>query len=131
MDTLDTAATIVSAIQHQLDWYNRRPTPFISVFDDKERAENWALSLRNDNIVMAEVDTSLLENVVAFPLERARQLLNIDISRHAQHNGEWLVLHHISAAAIRRWIGRDTMETDRNIRQEEREEGEYMVSVIP
>lgn len=80
---------------------------------------------------MAEVDTSLLENVVAFPLEIARQLLNVDILRHPQHNSEWLVLHHISAAAIRRWIGRDAMETHRDIRQEEREEGEYMVSVIP
>lgn len=48
-----------------------QPTPFISVFEDQARAENWALSLRNRDVTVAEIDTSLLRNAVAFPLKQS------------------------------------------------------------
>jgi hypothetical protein len=125
MDTPYSPPGIIAAIQDQLNWQNRsRLTPFISVFDDEERAENWALALHRNNVQMAEIDTSLLENTVVFPLGRARQVLRAGIPLSSQHNGEWLVLHHIPAAAIRHWVGRDTIQEHREDRRRRRE-GEY------
>ncbi|KAJ5603794.1 hypothetical protein N7537_006750 [Penicillium hordei] len=62
MNTPDSLSSIIEAIRDHLNWHNcNRLTPFISVFDEEERAENWALALHRNDVQMAEIDTSLLE----------------------------------------------------------------------
>jgi hypothetical protein len=64
MDTPDLLSSIIEVIRDHLNWHNRnRLTPFISVFDEEERAENWALALHRNDVQMTEVDTRFLENV--------------------------------------------------------------------
>lgn len=110
MDNLTTDQEIIAAIRRRLDWNNHQDSPFISVFTEQERAESWALTLYNENVRMAVIDTSRLgSDVVAFSIVGAREILGVLDPFDEETDDEWLVMHHIPARAIEWWIGREAM----------------------
>ncbi|ETL33217.1 hypothetical protein F442_14626 [Phytophthora nicotianae P10297] len=51
------------AVELHLDWYNRDPTPFVSLFDSEKHVWNWAkyhLGRRNNDIVLLKIKASEL-----------------------------------------------------------------------
>lgn len=99
------------AIVNQFTWNSRETSPFISLFSDREHAENWALkepwrgTLRDaqeDDWTLFVIDTRLLGNAWLCKVSQLVSALNLQIpDKAAQHiSGSFLCLHRIPAVAI-------------------------------
>lgn len=94
----------------QFTWNYRGPLPFISLFSEREHAENWGLkepwqqrpnSLTKQWTLFA-INTEVLEDAVFFSLKELVEDHQVQIPDAAkQHiHGAYICLHRIPAAAI-------------------------------
>ncbi|KAK5737579.1 hypothetical protein LTR17_006626 [Elasticomyces elasticus] len=100
------------SVINQFTWKikNHVKTPYVSVFVDREHAENWARrmgeSTSSSEIKLFIIDTSLLSTQTVYRLETLVKRLNIcenELEAAAwQHEyGAHMVLHHIPLKAIK------------------------------
>lgn len=90
------------AVELHLNWSNRVPTPFMSLFGSRERAVKWArghFELGYDDVFLLKIDASKLR-----PLFCVRYLVQ-DTNIYAllpgsMYNDEFLVLRKISRRSI-------------------------------
>ncbi|KAH1445745.1 hypothetical protein KXW65_003964 [Aspergillus fumigatus] len=98
-------------IVKQFTWDCRDPVPFISLFSDREHAENWGLKqpwvgkapyLSRSNWALYVIDTNRLEDACFFRLQDLVECLGLRLPDKAdQHiSGTYLCLHNIPPAAI-------------------------------
>jgi len=89
-----------SVVDH-FTWSNRSATPYISLFSDRRHAENWAVKMGVDSILLV-VDTTLLGDVDVFRLSTLLEELAATIPEAAsQHiTGAYLCLRSIPHRAI-------------------------------
>jgi hypothetical protein len=93
------------AVERHLDWRCRIPSSFISVFDDREHAINWAINARNRQekrreyspVYVQEINTAHLDDVCVLHLGRIVQELGIS-SDNVKH--EYLILYNIPRHAL-------------------------------
>jgi hypothetical protein len=98
------------AIEGHFTWSHRASSPFISLFSDREHAENWACKepWRENNgsrggWALYVIDMDGLKNMTSFfKLNDLVERLNLDIPEGAQQHmqGAFVCLHHIPATAI-------------------------------
>ncbi|KAL6809516.1 hypothetical protein V8C40DRAFT_259183 [Trichoderma camerunense] len=114
-------------IVRQFTWDYRGPLPFISLFSEREHAENWGLkepwqgqwpySLTKQWTLFA-INTEVLEDAVFFSLKELVKYHQVQIPDAAkQHiNGAYICLHRIPAAAITDQRNPNQVLLDRNNR---------------
>ncbi|KAF4035390.1 putative tyrosinase Copper binding domain-containing protein [Phytophthora infestans] len=93
-----TKTQFKKTVESHLNWYNRKPTPFVSVFEDREHALNWA-GLRGDQVVMLEVNASQLGCLFSVWSLVMSGLVNTRLSDHV-YQDEYLVLRGIPEQSI-------------------------------
>ena len=81
----------IRALEHQ-DWYNKRPSCFISAFDNKRHARNWAKKFMNEPVYMHIIDTNELPT-------RGQWVFSVP-QRNNKSLDEYLFLHRIPGIAI-------------------------------
>lgn len=98
-------------IVKQFTWGCDDPIPFISLFSDREHAENWGLKqpwigkrrhLSRDNWALYVIDTTQLEDAYFFRLNYLIAELGLELpDKASQHiGGTYLSLYNIPAAAV-------------------------------
>jgi len=98
-------------VEKQFTWGCRDPSPFISLFSDREHAENWGQkepwrgklpSAGSDQWSLCIIDTKVLGDAYFFRLSEVVEGLNLEIPKKAaQHiSGAYLCLHKVPAIAI-------------------------------
>jgi len=98
-------------IVKQFTWWCDDPIPFISLFSDREHAENWGLKrpwlgkkrhLPHDNWALYVIDTAQLEDVYFFRLNYLVEVLGLELpDKASQHiGGTYLCLYNIPVTAI-------------------------------
>jgi len=93
------------AVERHLDWRCRIPSSFISVFDDKKHAINWAINARDRQgkrreyspVYVQEIDTVYLDDVCVLDLGRIVRELDISF-KNVEH--EYLILYKILRQAL-------------------------------
>jgi hypothetical protein len=97
------------AVQNHFTWGYRGRSPFISLFSDRNHAENWGRSQPwrgSDSHIqdwsLHAIDTSLLGETMVFKLSRLVEDLGVTVPERArQHeHGSYICLHRIPAQAI-------------------------------
>lgn len=99
------------AIVNQFTWNSRETSPFISLFSDRELAENWALKepwrgtlrdAREDDWTLFVIDTRLLGDAWLCKVSQLVSAFKLQIPDKAvQHiSGSFLCLHRIPVVAI-------------------------------
>ena len=76
----DNIDAFADSVVRQFTWSNRRPTPWISFFSDRDHAKNWTLHLYNHDekdFTLLTVDTSRCAAVLIFRLETLQQQLSL------------------------------------------------------
>ena len=93
-------------VENHLDWQNKNPSPFISVYSDERRAEIEArrrVRDGHDDVFIWEIDTNEAKNVAQYRnLRRFAKKSGIWIPDFAWDNSEyeWLFLNQIPEAMI-------------------------------
>ncbi|KAH6954073.1 hypothetical protein BKA56DRAFT_434289, partial [Ilyonectria sp. MPI-CAGE-AT-0026] len=92
-------ADLKQAISHHIDWWNRQPNCFLSVFSDERHARNWAEQRdRTSPTYIHKIDTTMLPtDACLFDLNWISVTLGIS---HPFASHEFLILHHVSARSI-------------------------------
>lgn len=93
------------AVERHLDWRCRIPSSFISVFDDRKHAINWAINTRNRQekrreyspVYVQEINTTYLDDVCVLDLGRIVRELDISY-KNVKH--EYLILYNIPRHAL-------------------------------
>ncbi|USP79642.1 uncharacterized protein yc1106_06916 [Curvularia clavata] len=102
-------ASLRHHLEQHLDWGNRNPTPFISMYSDKDVA--WREAYRRVNtgkqdvrIYMVDTDTSD-ERVEYRNIRHLAKTLRLYIHEDAWNNSmyEYVFLHHVPESAIVKW----------------------------
>lgn len=103
------------AVVNHLDWNSHGASPFISVFSDREHAENWACKepwrskfMREDTLesgrwTLSVTNPAALNETYVFQVKRLEGCLGFKIPSNARQNersGEYLCLHKIPIIAI-------------------------------
>ena len=98
------------SIEKSFTWSYRDPLPFISLFSDREHAENWGCKepwLRDDRSeggwTLYVIDTTEIRGTTSFfKLSSLVRRLSLEIPRSAQQHiqGAYLCLHRIPPAAV-------------------------------
>jgi len=132
------------AIEKQFTWSCREPLPFISLFSDREHAENWGLKEPwrgikgpNGNWSLHVIDTTkIISTIHFFKLSDLVEELDLDIPKDAgQHiRGAFLCLHRIPTTAILESRNPREVKEDQERRREKRyldqleaeERGDYL-----
>ena len=96
---LEVEDTKMYILQH-LNWRNRRPTPFISVYTDFETAENEALRRRKESkkdVVLWEICLDDEDDLEWGTMYKLKGDLGFWIQEYAFHNAKYeaLIVHHI------------------------------------
>lgn len=99
--------TLFEQVGRHLDWANREPTPFISMYGDKDVAEREANRRVRDgkqNVRVYTINMRMLEKNQC-EYRNARRLadkLRLYIPKHAWNNSkyEYICLHHVPQVAI-------------------------------
>lgn len=97
---------LLHQIEQHLDWSNRNPTPFISMYSDKyvaqREAERRVLSGKKD-VRIYKIDTYASEERMEYRnIRLLAQKLGLFIFHEAWHNSEheYIFLHHVPEDAI-------------------------------
>ena len=93
------------AVECHLDWRCRIPSSFVSVFDDRKHAINWAINARNrqekrreySSVYVQEINTAYLDDVCVLDLGRIVRELDISCE-NVEH--ECLILYNIPRHAL-------------------------------
>ena len=93
------------AVERHLDWRCRIPSSFISVFDDRKHAINWAIHARNRQekrreyslVYVQEINAAYLDDVCVLDLGRIVRELDISCE-NVQY--EYLILYNIPRHAL-------------------------------
>ena len=107
----NTAADVQSrrdlkrAVERHLDWRCRAPSSFMSVFDDRKHAINWAVNARNRQekrreyspVYVQEINTAYLDDVCVLDLGRIVGELDVSCG-NVEH--EYLILYNIPRHAL-------------------------------
>ncbi|KAF3391295.1 hypothetical protein F1880_007741 [Penicillium rolfsii] len=115
-------------LEKQFTWSCDDPIPFISLFSDREHAENWGLKqpwigkrprLSHDNWALYVIDTTQLEDAYFFKLSYLTENLGLELPNKArQHTmGTYLCLYNVPAAAVAEKIEPREVENSRNERR--------------
>ncbi|KAE8893188.1 hypothetical protein PF010_g7954 [Phytophthora fragariae] len=100
--SFNTKQQFKRAVELHLNWSNRIPTPFVSLFDTREHAVQWArrhFELGYDDVFLLKIDAAKLG-----PVFRVRYLVQ-DSDIHtllpeSMYNDEFLALRKISRRSI-------------------------------
>ncbi|KAH8802520.1 hypothetical protein F5884DRAFT_860883 [Xylogone sp. PMI_703] len=86
-------------VEAHLDWWNRQPSCFLSVFSDERHARNWAKQRErtSSQVYIYQIDTRNLPTD-AYPLDLDLMKVRLSITNPSTH--ELLFLHRIPAQAI-------------------------------
>uniref|UniRef100_A0A093URP2 DUF7587 domain-containing protein n=2 Tax=Talaromyces marneffei PM1 TaxID=1077442 RepID=A0A093URP2_TALMA len=97
------------AVEDHFTWGYRGRSPFISLFSDRNHAENWGCAEpwlgsnpHREQWSLFTIDTSLLKEVCVFKVSRLVDVLGVKIPERAvQHErGSYICLHQVPANAI-------------------------------
>ncbi|KAF4453641.1 hypothetical protein F53441_3650 [Fusarium austroafricanum] len=116
------------AVVKQFTWSSREFSPFISLFSDREHAENWAMKepwhrtprgVRGDDWTLLVIDTQLLGDAWLYKVSQLVSALRLQIpDKAAQHiGGSFLCMHKIPAAAIIEERDSKEVKEDRHVRK--------------
>ncbi|KAB8255433.1 hypothetical protein BDV32DRAFT_142062 [Aspergillus pseudonomiae] len=114
-------------IVNQFTWSCKDPAPFISLFFDREHAENWGLKQpwrgkatyrSHDDWALYVIDTDHLVDACLFGLKDLVEGLSLELPDKAnQHiSGTYLCLHKIPPAAVMERIDSEQVQYDREDR---------------
>jgi len=96
---------LIEALDNHLDWYNRNPTPFISVYSSKSAAYASANGRINDGkmgVIVAYIDGSKLFRGSLRKVWKLAEELGYYIPDKALDNSksEWIVLQQIPSESV-------------------------------
>jgi hypothetical protein len=105
----DELESFRKSVERQFTWGWRDPQPYISLFSDKDHAENWAFKEPWNNgrrtpldWEVITIDTKELEGVYVFNLSHLLSQMKLSLPEKAQQHSEgaYLCLHRIPASAL-------------------------------
>lgn len=97
------------AVEDHFTWGYRGHSPFISLFSDRNHAENWGCTepwrgsnAHREQWTLYTIDTSLLEEIYVFKVSRLVNALGLRIPEKAEQHeqGSYICLHRVPAHAI-------------------------------
>ncbi|KAL3662193.1 hypothetical protein V7S43_012992 [Phytophthora oleae] len=100
--TFKSASDFKTAVELHLQWCSCEPTPFVSVFADKEHATKWAQRLLEHgyhDVVLLELDSSKLGALFNVRELVVRQEIETSLAEYL-YEDEFLVLREIPKASI-------------------------------
>lgn len=93
-----------NAVTYHLDWQCRTPSPFISVFGNRQHAENWAQLWNDRNSGTCYIVTITIQaedDVIVFRVANLINRLGVTTSLHpSQYHSEYFCFRRIPAEAI-------------------------------
>ena len=99
---------LLSEVEAHLDWGNRVPTPFISMYCDEDVAHREAerrVRAGKNNVRVYEIDMRGHKHREWRNVRRLAKRLDLDIPKRALNNSkyEYIFLHHVPHSAVESW----------------------------
>lgn len=96
---------LFEALDRHLDWYDRTPSPFISVYADLETAENCAIARAKKGkkgVIVAHINVKRTGGLSYRCVPKLADAIGLEIPPRASRNAEeeFIFLHRIPAEAV-------------------------------